>query len=190
MFELIALTGGFWFFCFVIFILGLGIISAEMDSFLGACMTIALMALGAELLFSIPMLATIVANPLWIVLYILVYFVIGSAYGIFYRYPNWLKDRSESIGDQWLRYKYECDGKGKVASPSDFRTHKYYDMFRPKNNVDVITTWIVLWPWALFWDLCHKPVRWFYNIVYTSIGKMLDTVGNNTTDTIINRLNK
>jgi hypothetical protein len=187
MFELIALTGGFWFFCFVILVLVVGIVSAEIDSIFGGVLTIVLFALGSQLLFGIPVLQTVLADPLLILLVLLLYTMVGIAYAVGFRYPRWLKDRATSIIMEYDRYVAFAKHQGLSTDKEAFRQSNYYSEYRPGHNTDVITAWIVLWPWAVFWDLCHRPFRWVYNNLYTVVGDMLNKIGAEVTDKIIDK---
>lgn len=186
MFELIALTGGFWFFCFMLIVLGSGILFSEIDNWFGAAITIIVLLLGSELIFGIPVFAAVVDNPLWVVFGLIVYALIGTVYATFYRYRNFLKDNEESIARDMHKYEKSL-GKNGTFTNNDFRESMYYSAYQPYNNKERITAWILLWPWAVFWDLCHQPVRWVYKVCHDSTGKILDKISYNVSEDIINR---
>ena len=181
MFESLALIGGFWFFLLAIAFLVAGIVSAECDNLWGACLTLILLAGTSELLFDIPILASISQNPILIVAGLAAYIVVALLYAVFYRYPCFLRNKAESITQEWINFLSKHPGETRDA----FRLSTYYHRYTPSYNADRISTWALLWPWAIFWDLCHKPARWVYNTLYALAGRMLDNVGSKVSDSII-----
>ncbi len=182
MFEAIALTGGFWFFLFVVFVLIAGIVSNEMDSFFGGGLTLVMLAGGSQFLFGIPVWSSIVANPFLVILGIVVYTAIGIAYGVFIRYAEFLNDNADRIKSHWNEYRRDNPN----ATTEDFRKSSYYRNYTPSFNADKIVLWVTLWPWGALWDLSHKPIRYVYNNLYGLTGRLLDAVGARISDRIIN----
>jgi len=182
MFETLALVGGFWFFLFVVFIAAFGIFAAEIDSAFAGTITLVLLAVGAQFLFSIPVWQSIVANPFLVIVGIAVYIAIGLAYGVMFRYADFLRKNSDSITRSWKSFQKDRP----QATTSEFRKSYEYRDFTPSYNSDRIAAWVMLWPWAAFWDLCHKPIRWAGRSVYRLAGNMLDRVGEKVSDKIIN----
>lgn len=182
MFELLGLVGGFWFFLFVVACLVAGIVSNEMDNFFGGALTITFLAFGLQLFFGIPILQSIIANPLFIFLGLFVYTAVGVVYGVLFRYKDFLKEHKDGIKDSWKEYE------GTTSHPTEegFLKSYRYSEFSPSHNADRITAWILLWPWGVFWDLCHKPARFIYNNMHSFVGRMLDKVGMKVTKDIIN----
>jgi hypothetical protein len=181
MFESLALIGGFWFFLIAIAVLAGGIISAECDNLWGAGLTLALLAGTSELLFNIPVLASIAANPLLVGVGLAAYTAVALLYAVFYRYAAFLRSNSYEIADSWSTFQK----KNVTGTREDFRQSEHYRRYTPLYNVDRISTWALLWPWAMFWDLCHKPARWFYDTMYSLAGRMLNAVGARVSDGII-----
>lgn len=183
MFEALALTGGFWFFLFVVFVIITGIVSNEMDSFFGGGLTLVLLAGGSQFLFGIPVWASIVANPFLVILGIVAYTAIGIAYGVFVRYAEFLNDNADKIKSKWNSFLRE----NPAATTEEFRKSSYYRDFTPSHNAEKIVLWVTLWPWGALWDLSHKPIRYVYNNMYGLTGRLLDSVGARISDRIINR---
>ena len=193
MFELFALVGGFWFFLFVIAIFACGIWSAETDNYFGGAATLVILALGSQFLFGIPVFAAILANPLLLIVGVVAYIGIGLAYAVLYRYADFLRKKSVSITSSWgdfqISYKKQ-HGKDSTPTRADFRESQSYREYTPKYNADRIAAWVMMWPWAVFWDLSHKPIRWVYNNMYTFAGRALDRVGAKVSDKILDNQQK
>jgi hypothetical protein len=187
MFETIALLGGFWFFCFVLLVFVAGIISAELDSMFGSITTMVMLLAGGQFLFDIPIWQTIVDKPISILFIIASYIIIGVIYVVAYRFNRWLKGRSVSIKSDFKRFEkdYMTEHNGEYPSGEEFRKSSYYEKYTPSANADLITSWVMLWPWAVFWDLCNRPIRYAFSNVRVMVGKMLDNVGAKATDKII-----
>lgn len=186
MFEMMALAGGFWFFLFVMFVLAAGIFSSEMDSFFAGSITF-LLTLGGLQLFGYPILGSVIANPLLVLVLIAIYIAAGSAYAIFYRYPRFLKSNFEDIQHMYKNFLNNQNMLENEESFERFIESKEYRYYRPGQNKDAISSWVLLWPWALLWDLLHRPVIWVYNNAYTGIGLALEKTGKAVTRKIVRR---
>jgi len=177
MFELIALTGGFWFFLFVILIVAGGILSSEFDNFLGGGLTLLSLIVISDLVFDIPIFSVIIANPLVVILFIAGYVAVGFLYAILYRYSEFLKKDATLIKSKWEDFKRNwTNGFNPEPTRDDFRNSYAYRKWSPYNNKERITTWVVLWPWGVFWDLCNKPIRFAYRTMYSFAGDLLGRV--------------
>jgi hypothetical protein len=105
MFELLALTGGFWFFLFVIFVLVIGVVSTEFDSFFGGGITLILLGAGAQFLFDIPVWSSIVANPFLVIAGLVAYIAVGITYGVYFRYADYIRKSANYIKHDWEEFK-------------------------------------------------------------------------------------
>jgi hypothetical protein len=192
MFELglFALVGGFWFFLFIIAVFACGIWSAEYDNMFGGSFTLVALAAGAQFLFGIPVYQTILANPLLLVVGVVAYIGIGLAYAVMYRYADYLRRHASQIKRKWEEFQLshqKTHGKDTTPTRSDFRNSYSYQEYAPKYNADRIAAWVMMWPWAVFWDLSHKPLRFMYNNMYSLAGKALDRVGATVSDKILDK---
>lgn len=181
MFEALALIGGFWFFVFVVFVLGLGIVSNEFDSFFGGAVTLVVLAAGAQA-FDVPVWQSIVANPLLVIVGLLVYTAIGIIYAVYIRYANFLHKRADDIKSSWKRFQQN----NPKTTHDDFRRSSEYKQYTPAYNATKIMSWCMMWPWGVLWDLSHKPVRWIYNNMYSVTSHLLERVSNRISDKILN----
>lgn len=188
MFELLASVGGFGFFVVMMFIIAVGVASAEFDSIFGAVGTFVVLAGTMVFMDYWPSASTLWENLLMIVAGIFVYIGVGLAYAVWYRYAGWLKSRKDFIQEEYNKFVAEYTKKrnGDYPSNDEFRDSYRYEIFTPLYNADKIATWVALWPWAVFWDLCHKPFRFVYNTAYDLAAKALASVSRQVSDKIIN----
>jgi hypothetical protein len=191
MFETLAIVGGFWFFLFFFTIFVCGIWSAEYDNMYGGTVTLLALAAGSQFLFGVPVFATILANPLLLVAGVVAYIGIGMAYAVFYRYADFLKQRSSWIKMSWeefqIAYKEDDDVEDGDPTHDEFRQSFHYDQYAPKYNADRIAAWVMMWPWAIFWDLSHKPIRWVYNTMYKLASRVLEKVSARVSNKILDK---
>ena len=187
MFELFASIGGFGFFIVMVLVIVAGVISAEFDSIIGAVATFVFLAGVAVFMGYWPSMTTIAENLLMIFAGLVAYIVVGLVYGVWYRYAGWLKSRKGSIQNEYERFvvQYTKKNNGEYPSNDEFRDSSYYSRYTPLYNADKIATWVALWPWAGFWDLCHKPIRFVYNTAYDIAAKALVSVSRRISDKII-----
>jgi hypothetical protein len=181
--ETMAIMGGLWFFLFVAAIVVIGVVSAEIDNIFAAVITLILLIGGAQFIFAIPVGVAVFANPLIVIFGMVVYTVVGLGYAVFFRYVEYLNSQAELI----RRYALDFYRQHKDATEDDFLDSEQYSRFTPSANVDKITAWVILWPWALLWDICSKPTTWIYNMVYSLAGVMLDNVGKRVTKKILKK---
>lgn len=187
MFELFASVGGFGFFVLMMFVIAVGVVSAEFDSILGAMATFIFLAGATMIMGYWPSMPTVAENLFMIFAGLIAYIVVGLVYGVWYRYAGWLKSRKDSIQVEYNRFvgEYKKKNNGDYPSNDEFRGSSHYELFTPLYNADRIATWVALWPWAVFWDLCHKPIRFVYNAAYDIAAKALASVSRRISDKII-----
>lgn len=187
MFELFASVGGFGFFVLMMFIIAVGVVSAEFDSIVGAVGTFVFLAGTMVFMGHWPSASTLWENLLMIVAGIFAYIGVGLAYGVWYRYAGWLKTKKDYIQVEYNKFvvEYKKRNNGDYPSNDEFRDSSHYKFFTPLYNADRIATWVALWPWAVFWDLCHKPIRFVYNTAYDIAAKALESVSRRISDKII-----
>lgn len=183
MFESLALVGGFGFFLFMLAVLVVGIVSAEFDSIFGGIITLLFFSIGAQIIFDYPILSTVLANPLWIFIGVVGYTVVGMLYAVYIKYVRFLKKYESEIVAEWKVYK----DLNPERTHDDFLGSSAYRPYTPKRNIDKITAWVVLWPWAVIWDLSHRPFIFIYDNVYSITGRMLDAAGKRVTKKMLEK---
>lgn len=177
----LAAAGGTWFAIFVLIVLIAGIASAEFDSFFGGTATLITGLIGADLMFGYPIFASIVANPLVILLYIALYVAAGSIYTGIWKWPDYIRGRSEHIE---ARYKEWSDSRSSNGTGKTFDefldSSSYQTYYAASNNKERLSAWVLMWPFSLTWELARKPAKWAFNNVYAMLGDVFERVGKST----------
>ncbi len=147
----------------LLFILFVGIIACELDSFVGGAITLLGLLGIAQAWFHIPVLAIITANPTIIVVALAVYVLVGVGYATLIRFPRYLASRQSQIASAWTEFKKQNTGED--ATEEAFRASYRFSPFTAAQNDHRIVAWAMLWPWGLAWDAVNRPVRWMYEIM-------------------------
>jgi len=173
MFEAILISAtGVWFALFVLVALVALIISIENDSFFLGSAALIIIAGIAQFVFGIAVLATIVANPLATLFFIVFYIALGSAYAGFWRLPDFVNSRSKEIEDAFISFSRRH--KDSNVSHDEFLNSTDYEKFTVSHNKEVVASWVLLWPAGVIWELSHKPIRWVWNQVYYGLGESFE----------------
>lgn len=185
---LLGLSSGIWFGIFLLAFLAIGIIVSEYDNF--AMGTITLIA-GLSLLqwvFGVPVWAAIVSNPFIIVLFAIVYIVCGSLFTGFWKFPNFVNKNKLNIQlafESWIKINSPSSSKeeyvDKLKSEEKFEQFldsTSYPMSASKNK-NRLASWVLMWPFALLWELSHKPAIWLWELVYYNLGEVFQHVSKN-----------
>lgn len=172
----------FWFIIFSCFIIAGGVIASEVENFTVAVSTFIIGLVGLQWFFSIPVWGSIVDNPFSLLLYLLIYTIVGAAYTILWRWPEYIRENSVRISYDYKEYI----ARNPADSKEDFLNSRYY-AFSTSKHKQGIATWILAWPFSLFWELGRKPFKYAYNGIYTLIGDLLERVGRNVANKIISK---
>jgi hypothetical protein len=194
MFELMLISaGGLWLGLFGLVVFCSLLWASSTDSFVLGSAVILVSAVIAEFVFSIPIWATIFANPFMLILYIAFYAAIGSLYTAVWRLPNYIKKNSANIQSEyetWKNSKVSWKETLKLKSreeepetPTDlsydaFLDSPYYS-YSVRHNKDRVASWVLLWPASLTWELMHKPFIWLWDSVYYGLGKVFEKINRN-----------
>lgn len=184
MFEFFALLGGFWFFMFVLAVVGIGIVATEVGSSLLGTVTFVLGLLGLEYIFGIPVSDTVVDNPVVLVGLFLVYIIAGSIYTLLWRWPEFLREHQEDILDAYNRARKHSKIE-LFTSENYIATYDY--KYSAKRHVDHIIAWIVTWPFSLVWELARKPVKFISTQAYQLTSTAFEKIGQSTVKSIIEK---
>lgn len=183
MFEAMLISaGGLWLGLFGLVVFGSLIWASEVDSFVLGSAVILLSAVIAQFVFSIPIWATLVANPLMLILYVAVYVAVGSVYAAMWKLPNYIKKNSADINSEYTSWKETQTKKGwgskenKVDDSFDTFLDSPYYTYSVKHNKDRVASWVLLWPASLTWELMHKPFIWLWDSVYYGLGKAFEKI--------------
>lgn len=137
-----------------------------------------------EFLIGISILSVLVANPLLVIAVLAIYVGIGAAYTGLWRWPAHLRKHSGVIKlafDQWRssREKHLAD-KTKEEAFELFLDSVNYESWHPRRNKERLSTWVLMWPFAMGWELSHKPLIWIFETIYYTLGDMFVSIGKNT----------
>lgn len=188
--EFLAAFGGTWFAFFTLAILVFGVVCAERDNFVLASATLLIGLVVAELAFAIPVWATIVAQPLAILLFVALYVAAGALYTALWRWPDWINSRAERIKGSFDDWNRNGTDKGHGGSFEEFSNSYAYGAYTAAENKERLSTWVMMWPWSLFWVLANRPARWIWNQSYRVLGQLFDKVGRAQARRSVERLNK
>ena len=183
MFEAMLISaGGLYLGLFGLVVLSGILWASSVDSFILGSAVVFVSLVVAQLLFSIPVWATISANPFMLIVYIVFYGAIGAVYTALWRLPNYVKkngDRIQSDYINWMRVQEDWNRKGhdekRVVSFETFLNSTSY-RFSVKNNKDRVASWVLLWPTSFVWELMHKPFIWLWDSVYYGLGKVFEKI--------------
>lgn len=159
-----------------------GIVASEVGNFALGTAIFASGLTALDWFFKVPVWDSIVANPLLLVFYLLVYTAVGSVFTLLWLWPEYLRDNSQAIRDSYARYL-----KGKDRNdPDTFFASDYYG-FKVVKHKQQIATWILTWPFSLVWELARKPIKYAYQFIYTMLGDAFEVIGQRISSRIINK---
>lgn len=150
----------------------IGIIACELDSFVGGGFTLIALLASAQLWFGIPVGSMILATPVLAVLALIVYVAVGLAYAVLVRFPRFLRASESSIEAAWVDFKR--NNPGQDVTQADFHKNYRFRPFTARENDVRITSWAMLWPWGLAWDVTNRPVRAVYRQLAVLCSGVLD----------------
>ncbi len=211
MFELMLISaGGMWLGLFALIVFASLVYSVEKDSFMLGAAILFISAVVAEFVFSFPIWASIIANPLMLLVYLGVYIAVGSLYGGFWKLPDFVKKNADIIQrdyTSWKKDKLRVDRSlteelkkhitkaDAVPVPDvDVSFDAFLDSdsyrFKVRNNKDRVASWVMLWPFGLTWELMHKPFIWIWNTVYYGLGHVFERINRDAARKILEEKNK
>lgn len=176
-------VGETWFALFVLLVVASGIFSAEYDSFFAGTITFIVGLLGLDFMFGVPVFATIVSNPLAILLFLAIYIAAGSTYAGLWRWVRYIKEHSDQINRHYLSWAKSANKNGEPDTFDAYLESSDY-AFKASLHKEKLASWVLLWPFGLLWDLMHRPARWVWNTVYNNLGTLFDKIGKQTARSI------
>lgn len=175
---------GVWFALFAILFIVSGAFTATFGSMFWSVIVLAAGAGILEFLLGVSVLAIVATNPLLIVAAFAIYIGIGVAYTGLWRWPSWLRKHSDVIKskfEQWSgAHQKQLTGKTKEEAFEIFLDSDHYSSWHPSRNKERLSTWVLMWPFTLAWELSHKPLIWIFDTVYATLGEMFITIGKQT----------
>lgn len=170
------------FILFLIIAIIAGIVAAESDNFFFSTGVIISFFAALEWLFAIPIWATIVTNPLTVIMLLLGYLVVGSVYTMIWRWPEYLRYKSPAIRTDFARLLRDK----KVATIEEYmELHDYKHHYSASSNKDYIANWVLAWPFSMTWELSRKPAIWVWNNMYRVLANSFERIGKLVTARIL-----
>lgn len=175
---------GVWFALFLIVFVACGTFTASVGSMFWSLIVIAAGAGAMQFLGGISILAILMTNPLLVVTVAAIYIGIGAAYTGLWRWPSHLRKHSgviKSVFQQWYdSHQKQLTGKTKAEAFEIFLDSDRYSSWHPSTNKERLSTWVLMWPFAMSWELSHKPLIWIFDTVYATLGEMFVVIGKQT----------
>jgi hypothetical protein len=166
---------------FIIVALIIAIVAAESDNFIFTTATMLATFAALQLLFGVPVWGAIVANPLNIILFTVLYVAAGAAYTAVWRWPEFLRERSHKIKDSYESWA----AKHPTLIMADFKESYDYSSYKAGNNADKLANWVLAWPFSMVWELARKPAIMLWKVTYDVLGTMFTRIGHHVTDKIL-----
>ncbi len=198
-FLLFGLSGGIWFLIFLAAFVIFGMVSSEYDNFFWGTLTLISGLAIMEWVFAVPVWATIMANPLTVIVIAAVYILIGSLYAGFWKFRNFVLKNEGHIKEafiNWIKSSPSYERKDDITEilKSDekfeqFLDSNYYPM-APSKHKNRLANWVLMWPFALLWELSHKPAIWLWDTIYSQLGTLFLEISKSTARSLRNKSSK
>jgi predicted membrane protein len=160
------------FIIFLLFACGLAIVAAEADNFIFTTATMLSTFIVLDVFFAVPIWATILSNPLTIIMFVFAYTLVGAAYTAMWRWPESLQERASEIQEQYARWTK----MNETLTKQDFMNSYEYSKYSASYNYDKLANWVLAWPFSLAWELARKPAIWLWNTSYEILGTLFDRI--------------
>jgi hypothetical protein len=172
----------FWFIIFLMLFIAGGIFASELESFfVGGVLYLASLAM-LQWFFDIPVWQSIVDNPFFIALYLFIYTVAGSIFTLLWMWPEHIRESASKLNSRYVDFIKHFP----IGTKDEFLDSDYYPFKVPKYK-QTIAAWILLWPFALAWELLRKPTKYVYKLVYAALGTSFETIGRKVANRALNK---
>lgn len=176
----IGAFSGVWLALFAIVFLACGAWTASIGNLMVSVLVVLAGFIGMDFLFGVSIWGYMLVNPLNFVGVLAVYFLAGAAYVGVWRWPDHIRQMKHYIDLSFQSWRRDRKKENTPAAFEEFLDSSHYTEYTPSRNKERITTWIAMWPFALAWELSHKPIRWITSAVYEALGKVFTQIGKNT----------
>lgn len=166
---------------FIMIALIVGIFASESNSATFSTAVILSFFAVLELAFDVPIWAAIVANPLTIIALLLGYLVAGAAYTMIWRWPEYLRNKSEAIKSDYARYVRDT----KRDNVDEFMNDGFYNRHTAYRQSKYIANWVMSWPLSLIWELSRKPAIWLWKTVYALLSDYFERISKRTIKNVL-----
>lgn len=179
LFAFMGAFGGFWTALLFLAVVVGGCVASEYENFFLGAITLLLILVALSWFGGIPVWAAFSANPLLAILALVVYGAVGAAYTGFWRFPNYLRKHEYAIMETYRRWRTDNKIEESDAAFDQYLMSDSY-RYKAKDNKSRLGNWVLMWPFALAWELSHKPFIAVYNYIYYSMGDLFDEIGRRT----------
>jgi hypothetical protein len=165
----------FWFILFLILFIAIGIFASELESFaVGAVVYLASLTI-LQWIFEVPVWQSILANPLAVILYLVLFVTAGAVFTLIWMWPEFIRESASKLNHRYVDFikRYPTGTK------EEFLDSEYYP-FNVYEYKQTIATWILTWPFALTWELLRKPTKYTYTLLYNALSTSFETIGRRT----------
>lgn len=149
-----------------IVLFGLMVFFAEAERLWSSVILVVVTILAAQFLAGVAVISMIFSNPILLIAGILFYLIAGSAFTMFWEWPEFCKKNADPKAlEQYLLNKQDSGftEDDYYSNPREFRLH-------PKNHITRLGHMVLHWPFLLFWTLLCDPLTWLYNFLYDLLG--------------------
>ncbi|MDP3778732.1 MAG: hypothetical protein Q8R30_01620 [bacterium] len=132
-----------------------------------------------QFLGGVPIGQSIVAHPLWTLVYVVGYFLVGLVYTRYFKLPYFCRKRAEEYTEAKAHFSANWDPTRRSSHPDEWtlETAWAYDCsheFREFRDGEFsiayykgrLIAWITYWPWFLAWSLVHDLLREIGDFIY------------------------
>lgn len=167
--------GGVWFAVMLLIFVVAGCAASEYDNVVLGGITLLLGLTAMQWLGGLPIWAAVVANPLLVLLFAAVYLAIGAAYAGLWRFRIYVNNHNEEIMNNYRSYLRSEKLEDSTESFEKFLGSTSYK-FGANWNKNRLGNWTLMWPFAMGWELSHKPFIALYNKIYYMLGDMFNEI--------------
>ena len=167
-FGILALIG-------VVLFIVIGVFASEIDSALAAGVTFLIGLATLQFGFEISIMSILAVNPLFIILFIAGYAVLGTLFVYVWRFPEFIRENADDIRQEFNRWMNN-QPEGSDATFVNFLDSSAYD-YRASDNKAALALWVGMWPFSMTWELSRKPAIWIWNTIYDLCGNLFEKAG-------------
>jgi len=132
-----------------------------------------------QFLGGIPIFQSIVAHPLWTLVYVVGYFLVGLVYTRYYKLPYFCRYRAEEYTEAKTDFFKHWDPSRRSDHPDEWTVDTAWAENCRYNFLEFrdgefsiayykgkLIAWITYWPWFLVWSLVHDLLREIGDFIY------------------------
>ena len=185
--ELLAVLFSFWVFYPAIAMLILMLVWVAHEAPSGyLTVTIFVFLLILQLLGRIPIWQSIVAHPIWALVSVAAYFVLGFPYSFFElsRFCRRISYSYQTQRDEFFANWKITKGEGQSMQEAWVESCRYqFPQFRNgtfsiRSYKGKILTWMMYWPWYLLWRLIHDLIKETWELIYLRFQEVYQKIAN------------